>query len=66
MINAKCQVCGNYSGYDKQSLKASTMNINGCKIVLCCFCEDDLLVKIAKGRGIKIKITDDGEAEVKK
>jgi hypothetical protein len=62
IIRESCGVCGNVSGYDKQSLKASTWNINGEKIVLCCPCEDELLVKIAKGRGLIIKL-DGGEID---
>lgn len=58
-----CTCCGNASSYDKQSLKASTYNINGCDVVLCCPCEDDLLVKLAKGRGIIIKLGDGGEVD---
>lgn len=54
IINASCSICGNESGYDKESLKGSTWNINGIKVILCCPCEDDLLKKIAKGRGIHI------------
>lgn len=42
IINGTCQICDNTSSYDKESLKASTYNINGVKIVLCCPCEDDL------------------------
>jgi len=41
-INATCQICGNESGYDEESLKNSTYEINGIKIVLCCPCENDL------------------------
>lgn len=63
MLNASCQSCGNESGFDKKSLRASTYNINGCDIVLCVFCEDDLLVKLAKGRGIIIKLGEGGEVE---
>mgnify|MGYP001424685599 CR=1 FL=1 len=60
-IYANCGMCGNKSGYDKQSLKGSTWNINGCSVVLCISCEDELLHKIAKSRGIKIKYGDGGE-----
>jgi len=45
-MNAKCSMCGNKSGYDEDSLKASTWNINGIDNVLCCPCEDDLRVKL--------------------
>lgn len=41
-IYASCGICGNESGFDEESLKASTYNINGTEIVLCCPCEDDL------------------------
>ena len=41
-LNAECSICHNSSGYDKDSLKASTWNINGIKTILCCPCEDDL------------------------
>lgn len=61
-INAECSICGNVSSFDSESLKASTWIINGTKIIMCINCEDDLLVKIAKGRNIKIKLGDGGEA----
>jgi len=61
IINASCNICGNESSYDEGSLKGSTWEINGIEIVLCCPCEDDLLKKIAKGRGIKIEFGDGGE-----
>lgn len=63
MIYANCNICGNKSGYDKESLKGSTWYINGQKIVLCCPCEDDLLRQIARSRGINIKYGDGGEIE---
>jgi hypothetical protein len=47
---ATCSLCGNKSGYDKQSLKGSTWNINGIDHVLCCFCEDDLWAELKKRR----------------
>jgi hypothetical protein len=62
-IREECSLCGNVSGYDKESLKASTWNINGYKAVLCIPCEDDLLKKIAKGRGITIRYGDGGEID---
>ena len=49
-INANCSICGNKSGYDKESLKGSTWNINGIKVILCCPCEDDLLKKLLMAR----------------
>jgi uncharacterized protein YlaI len=49
-IYANCSICGNSSGYDKETLKASTWNINGMKVILCCPCEDELFVKILKSR----------------
>jgi len=64
MVNAECGICGNVSSFDKESLKGSTWVINGTKIVLCCPCEDDLLKKIAKGRGIDIKYGDGGEIDL--
>ena len=45
-INISCDICGNKSEYDEESLKGSTWNINGCEIVLCCPCEDDLRKKL--------------------
>ena len=63
ILYAQCNVCGNTSGYDKQGLKGSTWKINGCEIILCCPCEDELLVKLAKGRGITIKMGEGGEVE---
>ena len=55
MLNANCSICGNNSSYDKESLKGSTWLINGCVIVLCCPCEDDLLKELCKSREIKLK-----------
>jgi len=46
IINHPCHICGNVSGYDKESLKASTRVINGIEIVLCCNCEDDLKAQL--------------------
>jgi uncharacterized protein YlaI len=60
-MRASCSICGNESGYDKESLKGSTIKINGCKIIMCCPCEDELLVKLAKRRNIGIKLGDGGE-----
>jgi len=56
MIYETCSICGNESSYDKKSLEASRWIINGVRITLCCPCEDDLLVKIAKGRGLILKL----------
>lgn len=61
LINAECHICGNVSSYDKESLKGSTWKINGVEVILCIPCEDDLLVKIAKGRGLNIKVSGNGE-----
>ena len=36
-------------------MKASTWIINGCKIVLCIPCEDDLLKKMLESRGLTHK-----------
>lgn len=60
-ITASCGICGNTSGYDKESLKGSTWKINSCKIVLCISCEDELLKKIADCRGLRINYGDGGE-----
>lgn len=60
-VYANCSICGNKSGYDRKSLKASTIEINGIPVVLCCQCDDELLKKLAKGRGIKITLGDGGE-----
>lgn len=51
-----CSICENASYFDSKTLKASTMIINGIKIILCTPCEDDLLLKIAKGRGVNLKL----------
>jgi len=56
-----CSICGNKSGYDKESLKGSKVTINGTKLILCCPCEDELLVKIAKRRMVGITLGDGGE-----
>ena len=61
MVEAICDICGSTSSYDKESLKGSTYEINGVKVVLCCPCEDDLLKTLARGRGIKIRYGDGGE-----
>ena len=62
-IYVDCSICGNGSSYDEESLKASTYIINGIKTILCIPCEDDLLVTLAKGRGIKIKLGEGGEVD---
>ncbi len=49
-LSAHCTTCGNESGYDEETLKASTHVINGVEIVLCCFCEDDLLRTLVSSR----------------
>lgn len=61
IIYACCTTCGNESSYDKESLKNSTWTINGVKNVLCIPCEDALLKKIAKGRGLSLFFGDGGE-----
>jgi hypothetical protein len=50
VLNATCSLCGNTSGFDKQSLKASTVTINGCKNVMCCDCEDEMFDKLLNRR----------------
>ena len=51
MLYANCDVCGNKSSYDKQSLKGSTWTINGVKgIVLCCPCEDSIFHQLLRTR----------------
>ena len=60
MVRGTC-ICGNTSGYDEESLKASTININGTDIVLDCHCEDELLVKLAARKGLKIVLNEDYE-----
>ena len=62
-MNAQCDICQSTFGCDKQSLKSSTYIFNGVKVILCCPCEDDILKKLAKGRGIKIHYGDGGEVE---
>lgn len=57
-------ICGNTSDYDKDSFKGSTISINGVDIVLDCGCEDELLQKLAKRRGLKIRFGDGGEIDV--
>jgi uncharacterized protein YlaI len=61
ILHGQCHICGNVSSYDKGSLEGSTWRINGVTVVLCIPCEDDLLKKIAKGRGLFITYTDGGE-----
>jgi hypothetical protein len=48
-------MCQSDSGYDKESLKASTHNINGIKHILCCPCEDDLKKKLNKNQIARLK-----------
>ena len=50
MINEKCSICGNVSGYDEESLAGSSWIINGVNVVLCCPCEDDLLKQLIERR----------------
>lgn len=63
VVYADCHNCGAESAYDARTLKASTLNINGQKIVLCCPCDDDLLQKLALRRGVVIVYGDGGEVE---
>lgn len=55
ILNAACTICGNVSGYDKQSLRSSTYKANGYKVVLCLTCEDDLLKEMLAVRGLTHK-----------
>jgi len=50
ILFANCGICDGESAYDKETLKASTHNINGTKIVICCPCEDDLFRKFLIAR----------------
>ena len=50
ILIATCSLCGNSSGFDKQSLKASTVTINGCKNTMCCDCEDEMFDKLLNRR----------------
>ena len=61
LLQGQCHICGNFSSYDEDSLKASTWTINGAVVILCCPCEDDLLKKIGKTRGLKISYGTGGE-----
>jgi len=56
ILNASCALCGNSSGYDKESLKGSTWKTNGIKNVLCCQCEDEIFEKIGKTRDNPLNI----------
>jgi uncharacterized protein YlaI len=56
MINANCSICGNSSGYDKESLKGSMYIINGVKTILCCPCEDELKKTLNKHQVKKLKM----------
>lgn len=60
-MEATCSICGNKSSYDKESLAGSKVTINGTRLILCCPCEDELLVKLAKRRTIGIVLGDGGE-----
>lgn len=50
IIKGTC-VCGNTSSFDEESLKGSTISVNGTDIVLCCNCEDELREKLNNRRG---------------
>jgi uncharacterized protein YlaI len=50
VLTATCSLCGNSSGFDKESLKASTVTINGCKNTMCCDCEDEMFDKLLNRR----------------
>lgn len=56
ILYATCNICGNESSYDKKALAGSRWVINGIRITLCCPCEDELLLKIAKGRGLNLSL----------
>jgi len=45
-ISERCSLCGNVSSFDAKSLKASTVIVNGCKVVMCCGCEDEIFHKL--------------------
>jgi len=60
-MRATCNLCGNTSNFDKESLKGSTVKINGCKVVMCVHCEDEMLVELCERRNIGIKLDDGGE-----
>ena len=49
-LTATCSLCGNTSSFDKKSLKASTISINGCPVVMCIDCEKEMLWKLMKRR----------------
>ena len=50
VITASCDICGSDSNFDEESLKASTHQINGCDVLICCPCEDDLFRTLLKYR----------------
>ena len=61
-LTAACAICGNVSSYDEESLKASTYEINGIPTILCCPCEDDLILILGKLRlGLDLEVGDGGE-----
>jgi uncharacterized protein YlaI len=55
VISEECSLCGNISSFDKQSLKASTVTVNGCNVVMCCGCEDEMFHKLLVRRMPKKK-----------
>tara|TARA_Y100000296_G_C5060082_1_gene199326 strand:+ start:284 stop:487 length:204 start_codon:yes stop_codon:yes gene_type:complete len=48
MINENCFLCGNKSGYDKESLKSCTYTINGSNFIICILCSDDFVKQLFK------------------
>ena len=58
-MDIHCALCGNNTGYDEEILKESTININGCDVVMCADCEDELLIKLALRRDIIIELDDE-------
>jgi hypothetical protein len=46
LCSGTCSLCGNTSGFDTESLKASTVVINGTENVMCCGCEDEMFHKL--------------------
>ena len=48
MINANCTLCGNRSSFDKETLKESTITINGAKVVMCIDCEEEMFKKLTQ------------------
>lgn len=54
LINAECDLCGNVSSYDQDSIKGDSYVVNGVNNIICTCCFDDLLRIVSKIYKLKI------------